>query len=80
MQAQRTPTTTVTVVLEIEVDEHVWANVYGAGDAYDRAEAQQRRSLYADVEDYVHQAVAESAASHEDAFREVNLVPGGEYS
>lgn len=72
--------TTATVVLEIEVDDHVWATIYGAGDAYDRAEAQCRRSLYADVEDYVRTAVADSSAAQSGAITEVSLIPGGEPS
>src|SRR3954470_19248139 len=67
-------TNIITVTLEIEVDEHIWASVYGRGDAYDRAEAQRSRSLVADVEDYALGQIAESAAAEEGAIVGVELV------
>jgi hypothetical protein len=64
----------VTVSLEIEVSEPAWSRMAGVGDAYDCAAAQRRRSLVADVEDYVQQALAESAAAAEGAIMSVDLV------
>lgn len=63
----------VTVNLEVEIDERTWANIYGAGDAYNRAEAQQRRSLVADVESYVLNQVAQSAARDDGAILSVDI-------
>jgi hypothetical protein len=54
---------TVSMTIEVEVNERQWAALYGAGDAYDRADAQQRRSLVADVEDYVLGQITDSAAA-----------------
>ena len=57
----------VTVTLEIAINEHAWTEMYGRGDAYDRAEAQAQRSLVADVEDYAFGQIAQSAAANEGA-------------
>ncbi len=69
---------TITVSLVIEVDDNAWADLYGRGDAYGRAEAQRRRSLVADVEDYVFAQVAESAAANEGAILSVEQCDLGE--
>lgn len=65
--------TVVSFTLTIEVDDAQWANVYGAGDAYDRAEAQRSRSLVADVESYVETQLTQSAAADEDAILSVAI-------
>ncbi len=72
--------TTVTVYLEVKVDDVAWARAYGAGDAYDRAEAQTSRSLVADVEDYIRCQLTESAAAQAGGIVSVDLIPGGEYA
>jgi hypothetical protein len=59
--------TVVSFTLTVEVDDAAWANVYGVGDGYDRSEAQPRRSLVADVEDYVVNQITQSPAADEDA-------------
>lgn len=66
-------TTTVTVTLAVEVDDHTWADHYGEGDAYDEAEAQRPRSLVADVQDYVLNMVQQSAAAQEGAIIDAEL-------
>lgn len=71
--------TVVSMTLTVEVDDDAWASFYGAGDAYDRAEAQSGRSLVADVEDYVASAVRDSAAGLGGAIRDVD-VDGAEAS
>jgi hypothetical protein len=66
--------TVVSFTLVVEVDDNRWANLYGVGDGYDRAEAQPRRSLVADVEDYITNQVTQSAAADEDAILSVAVV------
>ena len=63
--------TVVSFTLTVEVDDHAWANVYGAGDGYEHAEAQPQRSLVADVEDYITNQITQSAAADEDAILSV---------
>lgn len=65
--------TTIQVTLTIEVDDNAWAEVYGAGDAYDRAEVQARRSLVADVESYVESTLGGCAAAEEGAITSVEI-------
>ena len=65
----------VSVTLEVEVNDHAWAYAFGAGDGYDRAEAQARRSLVADVEDYiVNQITQSTAAIVDEAITGVDVV------
>lgn len=64
--------TVVTVNMVIDVDDHAWALVAGAGDAYDQAVAQRQRSLVADVRDYALNALRESAAAQEGAITSVD--------
>lgn len=68
---------TIQVTLAVEVDDGRWAIVYGQGDAYNEAEAQPRRSLVADVEDYIHHTIAESAAAQEGAITSVACAVDG---
>lgn len=65
---------TVTVCLEVEVDEAAWERTYGL--SYDEASAQRQRALIADVEDYVFTAIAESGAFEDGAITRVDLAPG----
>lgn len=65
--------TVVSFTLTLEIDDAQWANAYGVGDGYDRAEAQPQRSLVADVEDYVTNQLTQSPAADEDAILSVAI-------
>ena len=60
------PTTTITIVVDVDINEAVWMRLMSVGDA------QPSRSLVAEVEDYIRWEIADSPTGAKGAIVDVS--------